>query len=191
MELVEIPAPERRLGDYPHQLSGGMRQRVMLAMALFCEPKLLIADEPTTALDVTVQAQILDLLRSLQERTRPGGDLRHPRPRRRRRPLRPRVVMYAGQVVEEATVEELFAPPRHPYTAGLLQAMPQGVAGDAPRSRASCRPPPPCPRGAASTLAARTRSTECVTTPVELTTVGESHRSRCIRVGDLTLEGAR
>jgi oligopeptide/dipeptide ABC transporter ATP-binding protein len=193
LELVGIPDPERRLGDYPHQLSGGMRQRALLALALSCEPRLLIADEPTTALDVTVQAQILDLVRSLQERTGMAvifvthdlgvvADL-----------CSRVIVMYAGQVVEEATVGELFARPRHPYTEGLLAAIPQsGVAGErlasipgvvpsAVAMPTGCRFHPRCPYAIP----------ECETTPVELTTVGESHRSRCIRVGDLTLEGAR
>jgi oligopeptide/dipeptide ABC transporter ATP-binding protein len=193
LELVGIPDPERRLGDYPHQLSGGMRQRALLALSLSCEPRLLIADEPTTALDVTVQAQILDLIRSLQERTGMAvifvthdlgvvADL-----------CSRVIVMYAGQVVEEATVEELYARPRHPYTEGLLAAIPQsGVAGErlasipgvVPSAIAmptGCRFHPRCPYAIP----------ECETTPVELTTVGESHRSRCIRVGDLTLEGAQ
>jgi peptide/nickel transport system permease protein len=193
LELVGIPDPERRLGDYPHQLSGGMRQRALLALALSCEPRLLIADEPTTALDVTVQAQILDLLRSLQARTGMAvifvthdlgvvADL-----------CSRVLVMYAGQVVEEATVEELFARPRHPYTEGLLAAIPQaGVAGErlasipgvvpsAINMPTGCRFHPRCPYAIA----------ECETTPVELITVGDSHRARCIRVGELTLEGAR
>ena len=125
LELVQIPAAAQRLSDYPHQLSGGMRQRVMLAMALVCEPKLLIADEPTTALDVTVQAQILDLLRTLQQEldlsvifvTHDLGVVAD---------LCDRVaVMYAGQIVEYADVQSVFATPRHPYSAGLLRAMPQ------------------------------------------------------------------
>src|SRR5204863_8911096 len=120
-----LPDPERRIKDYPHQLSGGMRQRALLALALSCEPRLLIADEPTTALDVTVQAQILDLLRSLQSRlgmavifvTHDLGVIAD---------LCSRVVvMYAGQVVEEASVDELFAHPRHPYTEGPPAAIPQ------------------------------------------------------------------
>ena len=105
LRLVHIPNPERRVDDYPHQFSGGMRQRVMIAMALSCNPQLLIADEPTTALDVTIQAQILELLDELKAALRHGGDADHARPGRRRRDGARVVVMYAGKVVEEAPVE--------------------------------------------------------------------------------------
>jgi peptide/nickel transport system ATP-binding protein len=124
LRLVGIPEPRRRLHEYPHQLSGGMRQRVMIAIALACSPKLLIADEPTTALDVTIQAQILELLADLQARlgmaiiliTHDLGVIAE---------LAERVlVMYAGRVVEEASVEELFERPLHPYTRGLMGSMP-------------------------------------------------------------------
>ena len=123
--LVGIPAPERRVREYPHQLSGGMRQRVMIAMALACNPKLLIADEPTTALDVTIQAQILDLMRDLQRRlgsaimliTHDLGVVAEMCQRV--------VVMYAGRKVEEAAVGEIFARPMHPYTRGLLGSVPK------------------------------------------------------------------
>ena len=124
LKLVGIPSPETRVDDYPHQLSGGMRQRVMIAMALACKPDLLIADEPTTALDVTIQAQILDLLRSLQRDlgmsilliTHDLGVVAET--------CDEVVVMYAGRIVERATTEVLFAAPRHHYTAGLLRSMP-------------------------------------------------------------------
>jgi oligopeptide/dipeptide ABC transporter ATP-binding protein len=125
LDDVGIPSPDRRLRDYPHQFSGGMRQRVMIAMALACEPKLLIADEPTTALDVTIQAQILDLLRALvAERdtaliliTHDLGVVAG---------MCERVhVMYAGMLVETGTADQLFASPRHPYTLGLLQSVPR------------------------------------------------------------------
>jgi oligopeptide/dipeptide ABC transporter ATP-binding protein len=193
LELVGIPDPERRLGDYPHQLSGGMRQRALLALSLSCEPRLLIADEPTTALDVTVQAQILDLLRSLQERlgmavifvTHDLGVVAD---------LCSRViVMYAGQVVEEASVEELFAHPRHPYTEGLLAAIPQaGVAGERLASIPGVVPSPTAmPTGCRFHPRCPYATPECETTPVELTTVEDGHRARCVRVGELTLEGAR
>jgi peptide/nickel transport system ATP-binding protein len=123
--LVGIPAPVRRVREYPHQLSGGMRQRVMIAMALACNPKLLIADEPTTALDVTIQAQILDLMREMKQRlgsaimliTHDLGVVAEMAERV--------VVMYAGRKVEEATVGEIFARPLHPYTRGLLGAVPK------------------------------------------------------------------
>jgi peptide/nickel transport system ATP-binding protein len=125
LDLVHIPDPERRADEYPHQLSGGMRQRVMIAMALACDPKILIADEPTTALDVTIQAGILDLLRELRGRlgtaivliTHNLGVVADIADRV--------VVMYAGRKVEEAPVEELFAHPQHPYTIGLLGAIPR------------------------------------------------------------------
>jgi len=125
LRRVRIPEPERRYDDYPHRLSGGMRQRAMIAMALACEPRLLIADEPTTALDVTIQAQILDLMRSLREETGTAiilithdlgvvaelaDDV---------------AVMYAGRIVEHASVERLFAEPQHPYTIGLLGSIPR------------------------------------------------------------------
>ncbi|MEP7084450.1 MAG: ABC transporter ATP-binding protein, partial [Betaproteobacteria bacterium] len=125
LRRVRLPSPEARFDDYPHRLSGGMRQRAMIAMALVCSPRLLIADEPTTALDVTIQAQILDLMRTLREETGTAimlithdlgvvaefaDDV---------------VVMYAGRVVEQASVAELFAFPQHPYTIGLLGSIPR------------------------------------------------------------------
>ncbi|HEX5101407.1 MAG TPA: ABC transporter ATP-binding protein [Polyangiaceae bacterium] len=157
LELVRIPAPEARLDEYPHQLSGGMRQRVMIAMALACRPRLLIADEPTTALDVTVQAQILELLRELQRElgmsivliTHDLGVVAETAERV--------VVMYAGGVVEEAKVGSLFARPRHPYTAGLFLSLPslereggalrpiEGSVPDAVSPPSGCRFHPRCP----------------------------------------------
>lgn len=124
LDLVGIPAPEQRVNDYPHQMSGGMRQRVMIAMALSCNPKLIIADEPTTALDVTIQAQILDLLRNLKNKinssimliTHDLGVIAEMADYV--------VVMYAGRVVEKGTVEEIFANPAHPYTIGLMASKP-------------------------------------------------------------------
>ncbi len=129
LEQVGIPAPEKRLRDYPHQLSGGMNQRVMIAMAIACNPKLLIADEPTTALDVTIQAQILDLLRSLQQErgmalvliTHNMGVVSE---------MAQRVaVMYAGQIMEERSAQTLFSEPQHPYTEALMAAMPERSDG--------------------------------------------------------------
>ena len=125
LRLVHIPEAERRIGEYPHQLSGGMRQRVMIAMALACNPKLLIADEPTTALDVTIQAQILDLMRELKHKidaaivliTHDLGVVAEMAQRV--------VVMYAGHMAEEATVGALFRRPLHPYTRGLLNSVPR------------------------------------------------------------------
>jgi peptide/nickel transport system ATP-binding protein len=125
LKLVQIPNAEGRVHDYPHQFSGGMRQRVMIAMALACKPKLVIADEPTTALDVTIQAQILDLLQDMKERfgmavmliTHAMGVVAETAQRV--------VVMYAGKVVEEADVDSLFGDPRHPYTQGLIRSIPR------------------------------------------------------------------
>jgi peptide/nickel transport system ATP-binding protein len=127
LDLVGIPSPERRIDEYPHQLSGGMRQRVMIAIAIACEPKVLIADEPTTALDVTIQAAVLDVLRELRERlgmaivliTHDLGVVADIADRV--------VIMYAGQKVEEAPVGELFGHPQHPYTIGLLGAAPRAA----------------------------------------------------------------
>jgi len=135
LDLVRIPAAERRLDEYPHQLSGGMRQRVMIAMALACDPKVLVADEPTTALDVTIQAGILDLMRDIRERlgtaiiliTHNLGVVAD---------IADRVlVMYAGRKAEESPVDDLFAHPQHPYTLGLLGAIPRPYEGDDTRRR--------------------------------------------------------
>jgi peptide/nickel transport system ATP-binding protein len=135
LRIVRIPAPERRLDEYPHQLSGGMRQRVMIAIALACDPKVLVADEPTTALDVTIQAGILDLMRDIRERlgtaiiliTHNLGVVADIADRV--------VVMYAGRKAEEAPVDDLFAEPQHPYTIGLLGAVPRPYEGEGTRER--------------------------------------------------------
>jgi oligopeptide/dipeptide ABC transporter ATP-binding protein len=130
MREVSIPDPSRRVHDYPHQLSGGMRQRVMIAMALACDPKLLIADEPTTALDVTIQAQILELLDGLRK-TRELAVLLITHDLGVVAEVADRVaVMYTGKIVEESPVEELFARPKHPYTEGLLRSVPKLTAED-------------------------------------------------------------
>jgi len=129
LEQVGIPAAESRLNAYPHQLSGGMNQRVMIAMAIACNPKLLIADEPTTALDVTIQAQILDLLRGLQEVRGMALVLVTHNMGVVSEMARRVAVMYAGQVMEERAADALFAAPQHPYTAALLAAMPERHLG--------------------------------------------------------------
>ena len=141
LEAVSIPEPHKRVRDYPHQLSGGLRQRALIAMSLACEPSLVIADEPTTALDVTIQAQILDLLRDLQRRmqlallliTHDLGVVAE---------MADRVaVMYAGRIVEEAPVKDLFRDPKHPYTQGLMASMPGGEPGQRLRAIQGTVPP--------------------------------------------------
>ncbi|HXG55724.1 MAG TPA: ABC transporter ATP-binding protein [Vicinamibacterales bacterium] len=141
LDAVSVPEPHRRVTEYPHQLSGGLRQRALIAMALACEPKLLIADEPTTALDVTIQAQILELLRSMQQKlglallliTHDLGVVAE---------MADRVaVMYAGRIVEHAPVTELFAAPMHPYTQGLLASIPGGAPGSRLRAIQGTVPP--------------------------------------------------
>ena len=183
LRLVRIPSPEKRVDDYPHKLSGGMRQRAMIAMALACGPQLLIADEPTTALDVTIQAQILDLLRGLRRETgtaiilithdlgvvaEMADDV---------------AVMYAGQIVERAPVASLFARPEHPYTVGLLGSIPrldekrerlpsiEGRVPDMTRPPAGCRFAARCPFVEAA----------CRATMPELVEVAPGHLSRCRR----------
>lgn len=141
LQLVGIPAPAKRLDDYPHQFSGGMRQRVVIAIALACDPKVLVADEPTTALDVTVQAQILDLVRSLRQKqgmaiiwvTHDLGVAAGIADRV--------IVMYAGQVIEHARVQDLFDSPQHPYTRALLDSLPERHASEAPLPSLAGQPP--------------------------------------------------
>lgn len=129
LRLVGIPAPEKRFHEYPHQLSGGMRQRVMIAMAMSCTPQLLIADEPTTALDVTIQAQILDLMRKVQKEFQAGMILITHDLGVVAEMCQDVLVMYAGKVVEYGTVEDIFYRPKHPYTKGLLDSIPHFETG--------------------------------------------------------------
>src|SRR6266568_2343067 len=184
LRLVHIPNAERRIRDYPHQFSGGMRQRVMIAMALACDPALLIADEPTTALDVTIQAQILDLLAEMKSRfgmaimliTHAMGVVAETAQRV--------VVMYAGKVIEEAPVGELFRNPRHPYTQGLIRSIPridtaatrkaklEAIAGVVPSlldPAPGCRFAPRC----------RFASAICAATP-PLREVAPGHKVACV-----------
>ncbi|RXT04335.1 ABC transporter ATP-binding protein [Ammoniphilus sp. CFH 90114] len=178
---VGIPRPKEIMKDYPHQLSGGMRQRIMIAMALLCQPKLVIADEPTTALDVTIQAQILDLIRRMKEETGTSillithdlGVVAE---------MCDRVlVMYAGQVVEETDVVSLFTRPKHPYTRGLMQSIPQldqkkerltPIPGQVPaltQMPQGCRFYPRCSEAV----------DKCKTAPPSLVYVEEGHQCRC------------
>jgi peptide/nickel transport system ATP-binding protein len=185
LRLVQIPNAERRVHDYPHQFSGGMRQRVMIAMALACKPQLLIADEPTTALDVTIQAQILELLASMQAKlgmailliTHAMGVVAENAQRV--------VVMYAGKVVEEAPVEELFANPRHPYTQGLIRSIPRVDASAVGRQRLEqipgtvpnlLNPPEGCRFAARCGFA----TDACRTAEPPLRAVGHDHKVACI-----------
>jgi peptide/nickel transport system ATP-binding protein len=189
LELVGIPDAAQRVNEYPHNFSGGMRQRAMIAMALACDPKILIADEPTTALDVTIQAQILDLLRRLQHELGMGivfvthdlgvvADL-----------CDEVTVLYAGQTVEHAEVADLFARPRHPYTAALMESMPQAappgdhlrvIPGTVPRPDempAGCRFHPRCAHAEA----------RCIDTPVTVTALDGTAVVRCLRADELSL----
>ena len=178
---VGIPDPPRVLKNYPHQLSGGMSQRVMIAMALSCDPQLLIADEPTTALDVTIQAQILELMKKLQKEdqssilliTHDLGVVAEMCSRV--------IVMYAGKIVEEAPVEQLFASPTHPYTQGLIASVPKlgsgvkvlpsipGSVPDLASMPSGCRFAPRC----------KYATEKCRAQEPELVTVGEDQRCRC------------
>ena len=157
LRRVRIPSPELRIDEYPHKLSGGMRQRVMIAMALACEPKLLIADEPTTALDVTIQAQVLDLMRTLREETGTAIILITHDLGVVAELADEVVVMYSGRIVERASVQRLFAHPHHPYTIGLLGSIPSmhleqerlhAIDGQVPTPMShvrGCRFAPRCP----------------------------------------------
>jgi oligopeptide/dipeptide ABC transporter ATP-binding protein len=189
LDLVGIPDARRRLDDYPHTFSGGMRQRALIAMALINDPKLLIADEPTTALDVTVQAQILELIHRLRQElgmtvmfvTHDLGVVQD---------LCDRVaVMYAGQVVELSSVTDLFASPRHPYSAGLLESRPKvgaglerlpsipGVVPPATAMPEGCRFHDRCPHAVDG----------CAAEPVAVTLLGKGHAVRCLRHAELDL----
>jgi peptide/nickel transport system ATP-binding protein len=193
LSLVQIPNPGARVHDYPHHFSGGMRQRVMIAMALSCNPKLLIADEPTTALDVTIQAQILDLLQDMKERlgmsimliTHAMGVVAEVAQRV--------VVMYAGRVVEEAPAEALFANPRHPYTQGLIRSIPridldaerktrlETIAGSVPKL---IDPPVGCRFASRCRLAID----ECRRAQPELREIAPGHKAACIRAEETVVQ---
>ncbi|HVE49601.1 MAG TPA: ABC transporter ATP-binding protein [Casimicrobiaceae bacterium] len=189
LKRVRIPSPAQRFDDYPHRLSGGMRQRVMIAMALACGPRLLIADEPTTALDVTIQAQILDLMRTLREETGTAIILITHDLGVVAEIADEVAVMYAGRIVEHAPVRELFARPQHPYTIGLLGSIPQlhreqvrlaAIEGQVPnplKPVAGCRFHPRCPFTVA----------RCLREDPPLIGIADAHAAACWRaplVGD-------
>ena len=199
MKLVGLPRAEQLIDEYPHQLSGGMRQRVMIAMALVCNPKILIADEPTTALDVTIQAQILKLIKDLNNRlntavlliTHDLGVVAETCERV--------LVMYAGQIVEEASVLDIFTNPKHPYTQGLIQSVPDmrykkselySIPGNVPKPGSitqGCRFAPRCPHA----------FDRCRSESPELYEAGNHHKARCflltekevVVIGESIVEG--
>ncbi|BAL78339.1 ABC transporter ATP-binding protein [Bradyrhizobium cosmicum] len=183
LRRVHIPSAERRIDEYPHKLSGGMRQRVMIAMALACDPRLLIADEPTTALDVTLQAQILELMRELKAASGAAIILITHDLGVVAEVCDEVAVMYAGEIVERAPVDELFAAPQHPYTVGLLGSIPrldhraeqlatiEGMVPNMARPPAGCRFAARCP----FVLDA------CTKAPPPLVELSPGHLSRCIR----------
>jgi peptide/nickel transport system ATP-binding protein/oligopeptide transport system ATP-binding protein len=189
LERVRIPAPERRFYEYPHQMSGGMRQRVMIAMALACEPDLLIADEPTTALDVTVQAQILDLLRELQQQTGMAIILITHDLGIVAEMADVVAVMYAGRVVERAPSAAIFDDPQHPYTLGLLGSIPRveenrdrllAIEGTVP-------PPFDLPQGCRFHPRCVFSNAACTIQDPDLRLLAKDHRAACIRA---PIEGA-
>jgi len=192
LRLVRIPLPEKRVREYPHQLSGGMRQRVMIAMALSCDPDVLIADEPTTALDVTIQAQIIDLMNDMQERlgsaivliTHDLGVVAET--------CEYVLVMYAGNLVEYGTATQIFAQPRHPYTMGLLASLPR-LDERKPMRLVPIDGQPPnllrIPPGCSFAPRCKYRMPIC-DTPVPLYDFGEGHVARCF-LYDAKTEGHR
>jgi peptide/nickel transport system ATP-binding protein len=183
LELVGIPDAGRRIQEYPHRLSGGMRQRAVIAMALACEPKLLIADEPTTALDVTIQAQVLDLIGELKDKLGMGvlmitHDLGVVAQRARRV-----AVMYAGRIVEQADVADLFREPLHPYTQGLLSSIPKPQADKTPGRLAEIPGMVPAltemPAGCAFAPRCPAVVARCRVEPPELATIGATRKVAC------------
>jgi peptide/nickel transport system ATP-binding protein len=183
LQHVHISSPERRIDEYPHKLSGGMRQRVMIAMALACDPMLLIADEPTTALDVTLQAQILELMRELKAASGAAIILITHDLGVVAEVCDEVAVMYAGEIVERATVDELFASPQHPYTVGLLGSIPrldrrtshlatiEGMVPNMTKLPTGCRFAARCPFV----------SDICVTAPPPMVSLSPGHWTRCIK----------
>ena len=182
LDKVRIAEPEQRMKEYPYQLSGGMRQRVMIAMMLACRPRLLIADEPTTALDVTIQAQVLELMRDLQKEmgtsimfiTHDLGVIRQ---------MADRVlVLYCGEIMEEATVQDLFKDPKHPYTVGLMSTLPKyGQPGELPVIDGMVPPAGEFPAGCVFSTRCPYATERCKECKPALTQLGENRRVRCFR----------
>ncbi len=188
LRSVKIPSPEIRINDYPHQMSGGMRQRVMIAMAIACNPSLLIADEPTTALDVTIQAQILELLRNLREQKgmsillishdigiiAENADIT--------------AIMYAGRIMEMAKVSEIIENPKHPYTIGLLESLPKRKGIPLKPIPGSVPQPDSLPSGCKFYNRCRYMIPDCQETEPHLIEVSQGHFSRCIRLEEIKWE---
>jgi peptide/nickel transport system ATP-binding protein len=193
LRLVRIPEPERRLGDYPHQFSGGMRQRVMIAMALACSPRILIADEPTTALDVTIQAQILELMLDLNARTGAAVILITHDLGIVAETCRRVIVMYAGRKVEEAPILKLFDRPAHPYTRGLMASIPRARKGQRKRRLAEIRGIVPSLREPIEGCAFAPRCLHaverCRREAPPLRVVEEAHASACHFAEEVMAEG--
>lgn len=183
LKLVGIPSPEKRFHSYPHEFSGGMRQRAMIAMALSCEPELLIADEPTTALDVTIQAQVLALMKELNERLGTATILITHNLGCASSICDRIIVMYGGKIMEEGTTEEIFYEPHHPYTMGLLNSVPK-VTGEASKERLvpilgtppdMLHPPTGCPFYPRCKYAMKV----CASMPVPEQYISDTHRVSC------------
>ena len=182
LEMVKIPEPGQRLKEYPYQLSGGMRQRVMIAMALACLPELLIADEPTTALDVTIQAQILDLMRNLQEKmgtaiafiTHDLGVVSEMCNRV--------IVLYCGEVMEEANIDDIFENPKHPYTVGLMGTLPKfDQPGHLATIPGTVPPSGKYPEGCVFAPRCQYATEQCNACKPPLVDLGDDHKVRCFR----------
>lgn len=182
LKLVDIPSPESRMNQYPHELSGGMRQRVMIAIAISCNPKLLVADEPTTALDVTIQAQILDLMKDLKKKlntsiimiTHDLGVIASMCSRV--------IVMYGGTIVEEGTIREVFYTPKHPYTWGLIRSIPKVETGSKKKLIPIPGTPPDLldpPKGCPFTARCEYAMKVCELLPPKATSLSDTHKAAC------------